>query len=614
MASVKRLKFYAIAVFFLWVKTYVLYKICFNIESTNVLQEFILMINPLSSSILILGLALFFREKHREVMLIGISFVASLVLYFNVLYFRFFSDFITWPVLFQTSNAQDIQGSMTELMGIADFLIFTDVIILLLLSVKGSIPLVVSKKSDKGFIFSLALLLFFANLALAQVERPQLLTRSFDRELLVKNIGMFNYHAYDLYLQSESKAQRVFADSSEIIEVKNYANAKYKRANPDFLGVAEGKNVIVLSLESLQSFVINNKVNGEEITPFLNDLIKESYYFDNFYHQTEQGKTSDSEFIVDNSMFGRDSGAVFFTHATNEYHALPEILGKNGIYTSVLHPNNKSFWNRDMMYQALGYDKFYDIDSFDVTEENSVGWGLKDVDFFEQSIDILKSQPEPYYSKLITLTNHFPFELEEEDRLIDEYDSNSRTLNRYFPTVRYMDRAIEVFFERLKEEGLYEQSIFILYGDHYGISANHNKAMAMYLNKSEITPYDTVQLQRVPLIIHVPGQTKHEVNHTVSGQIDLKPTIMHLLGLEPKQDIQFGTDVFSENRQSLAVLRDGSFITEDYVFTENTCYRKGSGLETDIAHCEPFLNKTMQDLDYSDKVLFGDLLRYYQEH
>src|SRR5699024_3719904 len=124
--------------------------------------------------------------------------------------------------------------------------------------------------------------------------------------------------------------------------------------------------------------------------------------------------------------------------------------------------------------------------------ENSVGWGLNDKEYFEQSIPYLQSLDQPFYSKFITLTNHFPFELDVEDMSIDRYDSNSNTLNSYFPTVRYMDEAIEGFFADLKDAGLYEDSIIVIMGDHDGISANHNKAMSMYLDKDEITPYDYI--------------------------------------------------------------------------------------------------------------------------
>src|SRR5690606_24206990 len=150
-------------------------------------------------------------------------------------------------------------------------------------------------------------------------------------------------------------------------------------------------------------------------------------------------------------------------------------------------------------------------------------WGLKDIPFFEQSVELMTEMPQPFYSRLITLTNHYPFYLNEEDQMIPEYTSNSGTLNRYFQTVRYLDESIKVLFDELKEKGLYENSIIVMYGDHYGISENDNKAMAMYLEKEEITAYDTALLQSVPLFIHIPGSGDGKEIDQTSGQIDLRP-------------------------------------------------------------------------------------------
>ncbi|WP_078392390.1 LTA synthase family protein [Shouchella patagoniensis] len=613
-AGFRRLQFFWLAVALLSITTYVLYKVAFTIPTENMMQEFLLFINPISSSVLLIGVALLFRNKARNVMVVVLSFIGSFILYGNLLFYRFYSDFLTLPVLLQTNNMQDLSSSVFELMSIWDAFLFTNVLVLAVLVARKSVPVVGRLKREPILIFSLAILLFLGNLTLAQTERPQLLTRSFDRDMIVKNIGVFNFHLYDIFLQSQSRAQRVLADSSDIIEVKNYVQANRKEPDPEMFGAAEGKNVFMISLESLQSFVIDNEINGQEVTPFLNQLKEDSYYFENFYHQTEQGKTSDSEFIVANSMFGRSSGAVFFTHAQNDYNATPEILGENGYYSSVMHANNRTFWNRDVVYDTLGYDHFYDVSYYDVTEENSVGWGLKDREFFEQSIDLLKEQPQPFYSTFITLTNHFPFELGEEDKMVDEFDSNSGTLNRYFPTVRYMDYAVEQFFEDIKEAGLYEDSIFILYGDHYGISGNHNVAMAEYLEQDEITPFDSVQLQRVPLFIHIPGHDGETID-TVSGQVDIQPTLMHLLGMSTKEDIQFGSDLFSPENESYAVLRNGSFITDDVVWTNNTCYDKSTGEpleESEVEACEEFAPRAASDLEFSDKVIYGDLLRFYE--
>ncbi len=608
-----RFKFMWIAALFLWIKTYVIYKIGFRISSDNLLQEFLLFLNPLSSAVFLFGFCLFFKEKLRELMVIFLSLLGSIILYANLIYYRFFSDFLTWPLLFQTSNAKDLQGSVVELLSPLDILLLVDVFILIILLLKNKSLKFESISYEKIGIFSIAFCIFILNLTIAQIERPQLLTRGFDREMLVKNIGMFNYHIYDAYIQSKTKSQRVFASSSDILEVKNYTMSNYKKPDTELFGIAKDKNVILISMESLQSFVINKHVDGKEITPFLNDLIKDSYYFENFYHQTSQGKTSDSEFLVENSLFGKESGAVFFTHFGNEFNALPEILKGAGYYTSVMHANNKSFWNRDLMYQSLGYDHFFDIESYTVNEENSIGWGLKDVDFFEQSISLLKSQKTPFYTKFITLTNHFPFELSEEDQFINELDTNSGTLNRYVTTVRYMDYALKIFFDRLKEEGLYEDSIFILYGDHYGISELHNKAMSTFLEKEEITPFDTVQLQRVPMYVHIPGHPNNKTLQTVAGQIDVKPTILHLLGIENRKDIQFGTDLFSPDREFFVLLRDGSFVTDSHVFTKDKCYQKNTGEEVEKKYCEPYFQKAKLDLHYSDKMIYGDLFRFDTE-
>jgi lipoteichoic acid synthase len=608
--AITKNKLFVSSIFLLWVKSYIVYKTVFDLNIENWIQEIILFINPVSSVVFLSAFSLFFIGKARNIAIIMINFIGSFVLYANVVYYRFFTDFITIPVLFQTNNMGDLGESIFSLLSFYDTLLFVDIILLtLFIKVKRVEESKVSKKQIVK-VFSAAVLIFIANVGISQLERPQLLTRAFDREMLVKNIGAFNFHIYDAIIQSKAKTQRAFADGDEIVEIENYVRSNHRDPNEEFYGKAKGKNVIVISMESTQNFVINNTVDGNEITPFLNELIKDSFYFPNFYHQTGQGKTSDAEFILENSLYPLPSGSVFFTHSQNEYNAVPEILKKDGYDTAVFHANNKSFWNRDIMYQSFGYDRFYSAKDYDVTPENSVGWGLKDDYFFDQSIPNLKSLSQPFYVKFLTLTNHFPFTLEQKDEIIPEWTSEDGTVNRYFTTVRYMDEALKGFFDRLKAEGLYENSIFILYGDHYGISQNRNQAMAKYLGKDEITPLDTVELQKVPLIVHIPGQDG-KVMETVSGQIDVRPTLMRLLGMETKNTINFGTDLFVKNRPELAVFRDGSFITKDVVYTENTCYDKLKETEVDKERCEPLIEQSRKGLDYSDKVIYGDLLRFF---
>lgn len=621
-----KIPLYIIATLLFGLKTYIVYQFFFSIELDNAMQSLILFINPFVSAFLIFAISVWFKKEQRQMKFLRYTaLVGTIIIYFNIVFYRSFTDFITIPQLFQASNIGDLGSSILTLVRPYDMLLLIDVVIIWYLSKKKSGAMTVSyPKSGRVFALAMSLMLLAGNFFLAEMERPQLFTRAFDREYLVKNIGLFNYHMYDLAVHSKVKTQRVFADGNELPEIKDYIETEVKSdEKSEMFGAAEDRNVIFISAESVQSFVINNEVNGEEITPFLNSLVEDedTYYFNNFYHQTLQGKTSDSEFLTDNSLYPLPRGAVFFTHGQNEYHALPELFNQEGYNTSVFHANNKSFWNRDQMYVSLDYDHFYGEEAYEETQENSIGWGLKDKPFFEQSIKYLQAIEQPFYTKFITLTNHFPFDLSEKERSIKPYNSNSNTLNNYFPTVRYTDESIEQFFQQLKDAGLYENSIIVIMGDHYGISENHNRAMSQYLGKEEITPYDHIQLQRVPFFIHIPDNGNGKVMSKVAGQIDVKPTLLSLLGVKAENDIQFGNRLFIDDRKGYIAFRNGDFSSEKYISTSGICYNRESGepLNQDEEEstssekenpCTDIQDKVEKELGYSDDIIYGDLFRF----
>lgn len=606
-------------------KSFILYRFVFEITVDNLLQEIILIVNSFVAAFILFAFSTLFQEKTRQLSYLKYAYlIGTLLIYVNLVFYRSFTDFLTLPQLFQVNNMGDLGTSILSLISIFDVFIFLDIFLIWYLC-KNIWPKVEIKstKRYKAFILTISLLLLSFNFLLAEIERPQLLKRGFDREYLVKNIGLMNYHIYDLAMHSRITAKRVLADGNELSKITSFIQENLRSNEKSLLyNLAEDKNIIFISAESLQSFVIDNNVYGQEITPFLNTLKedKDTYYFENFYHQTEQGKTSDSEFITENSLYPTPRGAVFFTHSENQYNSLAKILKEKNYHSSVLHPNDGSFWNRNQMYESLGIDEFFDKEFYDVNDANSIGWGLKDKDFFEQSIEHLSSLKQPFYAKMITLTNHFPFELDEEDQTIEAYDSNSKIFNQYFTTVRYMDEAIEEFFNHLKRSGLYDDSIIIIMGDHDGISATHHKAIRKFLNKEELTPYDLVQWQRVPLFIHIPNHGKGEIISKVSGQIDLKPTILHMVGIDTDHDIYFGNDLFHDDRKGYIAFRNGDFVSENYVYTNNICYDRETGEEILLestrsqneSECELIAEQVKEELLLSDEIIYGDLFRYFQ--
>ncbi|MED1558131.1 LTA synthase family protein [Bacillus paramycoides] len=616
--QMQNISFVIIIALAVWLKTYLITRFSFDLKIESSRQELILFISPLAASLTFVGLALFATGEKRNYIALCINFLLTIVLVGNVMFYDFYSDFVTLPVLGQTSNFTQLGGSIKEILNYKIILAFVDIIFFFILLKKKSIVFKTGRvtHSARLLYFLLTIAVFFTNLHLAEKERPELLTRSFDRVMLVKNLGLYTHQVYDLTLQVKAGSQKALADSSKLQETENYVKANQSEPNPNMFGSAKGKNVIVVTLESLQTFLIGASVNGQEVTPFLNEFINESYYFNNFFHQTGQGKTSDSEFLIDTSLYPLNRGAVFFTHGNNDYTATPEILRQQGYFTTVFHANNATFWNRNIMYSALGYDRYYNELDYKITPETNLNWGLKDIEYFDQSVDILKTIDQPFYARFLTLTNHYPFTYDEDTKFIEPYNSGNGVFDRYIVTARYLDESIKNFIERLKAEGLYDDSIIVLYGDHYGISEKHNRAMAQFLEKDQITEFDTLNLQRTPLYIHVPGQKEGQTISKPTGQIDMKPTILNLLGVDTTNDIRFGHDMFSDEYTGFVVFRDGSFVTDKYAYTNHTFYNRETGEIVDVPKKETqeMINRAQNELRMSDKIIEGDLLRFSESN
>lgn len=614
----KFIGFFILAVVLLWIKTYIIQLTQFELGIENTLQQILLFINPLASSIIFLGISFAFKGKRKYIGLIVIDFLMSFLIFANVLYYREFSDFITLPTIMQgTQNVGVIGNSFLTLLKPYDLLFFADIVLLIVLLAFKFVK-IERKDFSRGKIaavISLAMGLSFLNLAVAEADRPQLLTRGFDRNYIVKYLGMYNYTIYDAVQSTKASAQRVMADSNDVTEVINFTKSNYAEPNPKYFGAAKGMNVIYFHLESIQEFIIDYKLNGEEVTPFLNSLTRDpnTIYFDNFFHQVAQGKTADAEFLLDNSLYGLPQGAAFTTKGLNTYQALPGILGQQGYTSAVFHGNTGTFWNRDEIYKSFGYNDFFDSNSYDMNPEDLTDYGLMDKPFFEQSIPLLESLPQPFYSKFITVSNHYPYPLDEEDATIAPHTTGDKSVDSYFQTVRYADEALQQFFNYLKESGLYDNSIIVMYGDHYGISQNHDKAMETVLGK-ELSKFDSAAgLQRVPLFIHVPG-IEGGINHEYGGQIDVLPTVLHLLGIDTKEYLHFGTDLLSPDHDEVIPFRNGDFVSPTITSVDGKFYDSTTGElleEEKQVEADKYHQIVEQKLKLSDKVVNGDLLRFH---
>ncbi|KAB2480928.1 MULTISPECIES: polyglycerol-phosphate lipoteichoic acid synthase LtaS [Staphylococcus] len=609
--------FFILTVITVTLKTYFSYYVDFSLGVKGLVQNLILLMNPYSLIALVLSLFLFFKGKKAFWFIFIGGFLLSFLLYANVVYFRFFSDFLTFSTLNQVGNVDSMGGAVTASFKWYDFIYFVDTIIYLFVLIfkqKWLDKRVFSKKFVP-VVMAASIALFFLNLAFAESDRPELLTRTFDHKYLVKYLGPYNFTVYDGVKTIQNKQQKALANEDDLTKVLNYTKQKRVEPNKEYYGAAKKKNVIKIHLESFQTFLINKKVNGEEVTPFLNKLStgnQDFRYYPNFFHQTGQGKTSDSEFTMDNSLYGLPQGSAFSLKGDNTFQSLPAIMDQKQGYTSnVMHGDYKTFWNRDQIYKHFGIDKFYDATYYDMSQENLENLGLKDKEFFKESANYLAKEKQPFYSHLITLTNHYPFTLAPEDQTIESPQTGDSTVDGYVQTARYLDESLEAFITDLKKKGLYDDSVIMIYGDHYGISENHNKAMEKLLGE-EITPAKFTDLNRTGFWLKIPGK-EGTVDETYAGQADVMPTMLHLLGIDTKNYLMMGTDLLSKEHNDIVPFRNGDFITEDYKYVNGKIYsNKDNELITEKPKdFEKHKQQAEKDLEMSDSVLNGDLFRFY---
>ena len=128
----------------------------------------------------------------------------------------------------------------------------------------------------------------------------------------------------------------------------------------------------------------------------------------------------------------------------------------------------KRFLEQAEYVSMLGFDRFINMNDFNLNE--TFGMGLREKEFFEKSAAYLSTVNQPFYSFLVTLSSHHPFGLPQKYKKIQLQPAHKDTLfGRYIQVINYTDEAIGLSLEKLKEYGLYDNSIIALYGDHRSI-------------------------------------------------------------------------------------------------------------------------------------------------
>jgi len=501
----------------------------------------------------------------------SVDAVLSFVFLATVVYAAYYGEVITPRALSLAGQAGELGASFEELLAPAHMWFFADALLLAAVEwlwwkrgPRQAIPalagwrplrLVAAGTAAAGIVAFV-----WASVAAAGIAGP------LNPTTVCRSRGVFVYQVASVFHREGQLAEEAIGEldgvedrDAAIIAVIDEAVGG--REGPRIAGVehgvASGANVIAIQFESLQTFAMHAEVDGREITPTLNRLAEESFYFPNGFVQTGAGTTADAEFAANTSCYAAPTEAVSVAYVDRELTGLPRTLAAEGYDTVTMHTNEAGFWNRRELYPALGFARYLDEEYFG--KKDKIGFSASDEVLYRKGLEELlrmRDTGRPFYANLVTVTSHHPYNAlpDRKNPYLAPEPYTGTKVGAYLSHMEYADRALGQFIAELKVSGLWDESIVIVYGDHHAFksayfSETDSDALGVLMGREPVV----VDRMNVPLLVHVPGMARGVKRQDVVGQVDIMPTVLDLLGVDASGVPMFGRSVFIDSPVVLGV-------------------------------------------------------------
>lgn len=577
-------------------------------------------------------IALFLSYKRRNYLYVALSVFFSLLNGMNYVYYKHYSSFLSFSLLKQLTQVKEVGDSVIKTLDLKVLLFAIPTIVLVVvirkLKRRNFFEKAENNRSRLEFVVPLVIgttILFFVFSTLSGTDKSRIM-KQWNRPYLVEQLGIYSYTTADFVKNiASSSVPEIKTEEATVLLEDLVENNIDKQNKNEYTDIFKGKDVYVIHYESAERFAMDLEFEDGSVTPFLNKMASEGLYFDNFYPQHSVGTSSDSEFTFNTSLLPINNGTVFMTHADRNYVSLQKLLKDKGYYTMSMHGNNGDFWNRNVMHKTLGYDKFFSKDDYVIDEE--IGLGLSDKSFFNQSIQKIKQvkqeQQKPIMSTLITLSNHYPFDDVEKYLGFNVGHLEGTDIGNYLKSYHYADVALQSFIEGMDREGLLDNAVVVLYGDHhakistddYRKTFNYNQDTGEYYTKED-PEYTAMngrfkkQLKRTPFIVWSKDKQFNETINTPMGMVDALPTISNMLGIF--NPYQLGNDIMSVKENNV-VFPDGSWLNKKHFYSASSS--KLYSFESDEVIENPNLIVTNEmidkKIDLSNNIIQNDLIRFF---
>lgn len=313
-------------------------------------------------------------------------------------------------------------------------------------------------------------------------------------------------------------------------------------------------NLLIVFAESLESWVLEKKVNGKEITPCLNRLLKEksTLYAPNVLTQVKGGRSIDAQLMICSGLLPLMSGTYSSLYYDNTFYTIQKAMrGLKHSRSYLLTIDKVSTWNQGAVARSFGTDTIISYHDFKMTEAFGTHKRIGDASFFQQCREKIErgevwKPGESVYMQFVTYSGHAPFKLPDHLRTITFPASIPEKAADYMTTAHYTDKAIGDFVAYLKTLPQYKETIVVIVGDHEGLASYRqelvgNPACRGLVSDKQLTPF---------IVLNSPIGMRYD---KFMGQIDIYPTLLNLMQLDAYRWHGLGQSILDPRKQGVAV-------------------------------------------------------------
>ena len=328
-----------------------------------------------------------------------------------------------------------------------------------------------------------------------------------------------------------------------------------KIAQPnEYTGYFEGKNVIVIMLESVNNIILNS-----EYYPNFSKILEHSWYWENNYSPRNACATGDNEFSGMTSIYALNTSCTSNVYPNNEYFTSIFNVFKNSQYTvTSYHDLDSTYYARDIFHKAMGSMAYYDGNDLGISfdSSNCLEWP-SDVEFVEKASAIF-TQNTPFMAWLTTVTPHQPYDGPSTygDKYLSLFeDTNySMELKRYMSKLKVTDDALGALINSLEQKGILQDTVIVLYGDHYPYGLVDSDVASVV----DYDIHDFYEIERTPFVIYN-SELEPVTFSSKTSYINILPTLANLFNLDYDPRFYFGEDLFSPDFSNRVVFADSSW-------------------------------------------------------